>query len=55
MTAVKAASVAADADVKKLLLTHFSQRYPRVDTLVEEARAIFPETEAAFDLMKITL
>ncbi|MDD9954421.1 MAG: ribonuclease Z [Candidatus Woesearchaeota archaeon] len=55
MTAEYAARVAADADVQRLLLTHFSQRYPSVDHLVEEARTIFPETEAAFDLQKITL
>ena len=55
MTAARAAHVAADAEVKRLILTHFSQRYPVVDNLVEEARAIFPETEAAFDLQKITL
>jgi len=55
MTAEKAAHVAADAEASRLILTHFSQRYPVVDELVAEARAIFPDTEAAFDLMKITL
>lgn len=55
MTAQWAAQVAQRADVKKLLLTHFSQRYPVVTPLLEEARTIFPNTEAAFDLMKITL
>lgn len=55
MTAEAAARVAQDADVQRLLLTHFSQRYPRVDHLVEQARMIFPNTEAAYDLMKINL
>ena len=55
MTASWAASLASRADVQKLLLTHFSQRYPVVTELLEEARAIFPKTDAAFDLMQITL
>ncbi len=55
MTARKAAHVAADAEAKRLLLTHFSQRYPVVSHLVEQAREVFPGAEAAFDLMKITL
>jgi ribonuclease Z len=57
MTAQKAARVAADAQVQRLILTHFSQRYAGagVQHLVEEARVIFPNAEAAFDLMKITL
>ena len=55
MTAAKAAHVAADAEVKRLILTHFSQRYPRVDHLLEEARTIFPTAECAYDLMRIEL
>jgi ribonuclease Z len=55
MTATQAAQVATQAEVKRLILTHFSQRYTNVDHLVEEARAIFPDTDAAYDLMRITL
>jgi ribonuclease Z len=55
MTAAHAAQVASQADVKKLIITHFSQRYMSVDQHVEEARTIFPSTEAAFDLMRITV
>jgi ribonuclease Z len=55
MTAQAAARVAQAADAKRLILTHFSQRYPSVHDHVDEARAVFPNTDAAFDLMKITL
>jgi ribonuclease Z len=55
MTSTHAAQVATAADVQRLLLTHFSQRYASVQTTLDEARAIFPKTDAAYDLMKITL
>ena len=55
MTAQMAAKVASDAEVERLILTHFSQRYPTTKQHVEEARAIFLNSEAAFDLMKIKL
>jgi ribonuclease Z len=55
MTAEHAARVAQAAEAQRLILTHFSQRYVHTGTHLEEAKAIFPNTEAAFDLMKITL
>jgi ribonuclease Z len=55
MTGAYAARVASQADAKRLLITHFSQRYTTVQQTLDEARAIFPQTDAAFDLMKITL
>lgn len=55
MTGEQAAHVASNGDVKRLILTHFSQRYHSVDETLEQARTIFPKTDAAFDLMKITL
>ncbi len=48
-TAMGAASVAADAGVALLILTHFSTRYRDVAPLVEEARTVFPNVEAASD------
>lgn len=48
-TAPEAAQLAKDAGVGRLVLTHFSARYQRPDTLLREAREIFPETLAARD------
>jgi ribonuclease Z len=48
-TSVQAAELARSANVKRLILGHFSSRYKNVDALIEEARAIFPETHAAND------
>jgi ribonuclease Z len=55
MTSEQAASVAADGNVKKLILTHFSQRYKNVKDLEVEAQDIFPNSVAAFDFMKIKI
>jgi len=52
-TAAQAAQTAKEAGVKKLYLTHISQRYPDPKMLQEEARAIFPESYIAEDLMRI--
>lgn len=55
MTAQEAGQIASQADIKQLIITHFSSRYKEVSTLLEEAKTIFPNTKAAFDLMKINL
>lgn len=47
------AELAKRAEAKKLVLTHFSNRYEDVSPLEEEAREIFPNTVASEDLMKI--
>lgn len=47
LTASQAATLAQKAGVKQLLLTHFSARYKEIDTLLEHAQAIFPQTIAA--------
>jgi len=52
-TAAQAARTARDAGAHRLLITHFSTRYPDVTPLLQEARAIFPETLAADDLVEI--
>jgi len=54
LTAHKAATLAVQAGVKHLILTHISRRYRERDIL-EEARAIFPEAILArdFDVFQI--
>ncbi|MEW5854514.1 MAG: ribonuclease Z [Myxococcota bacterium] len=49
-TSTQTAHVAREAGVKRLVLTHFSQRYEDTTPLLEEARAIHPDTVAAMDL-----
>jgi ribonuclease Z len=50
-TATQAASLAVEAGVSALLLTHLSSRYQdeSVHHLLEEARAIFPHSHVAED------
>lgn len=53
-TSTMAAQVALLAEVKKLILTHFSPRYApgnsiQLEDLKQEARAIFPNTKLAYD------
>ena len=55
-TSTMAAQVALAAGVKQLLMTHFSPRYAPGNTvnlkdLLHEAKAIFPHTKLAYDLM----
>ena len=55
-TAAEAAQVALAARVKKLALHHLSARYSAdADTLLEQARAVFPETVVARDGMTIEI
>ena len=53
-TAAEAALAAAAADVRLLVLTHLSGRYP-ASVLLEEATEVFPSTVAArdFDLLTV--
>lgn len=55
MTAQEAAQIASQANVKKLILTHFSARYADATILEQDARGVFDNTQAAHDLMKIKL
>ena len=48
-TASQAATIARKAEVRRLMLTHFSARYRDVEPLIAEARSIFPDTMAAED------
>jgi ribonuclease Z len=49
-TAIEAAMLARQSQVKKLFLTHFSARYEETSELVIEARSIHGNVEAAEDL-----
>lgn len=55
MTAKQAALVANKANVKKLVLTHISQRYKTPEKVLEDAKDVFSNTEVAYDFMKIKL
>lgn len=55
MTSTQSAQVAAMANVKKLVLTHISQRYKNPADIIDEAKDIFPDTQIGFDLMNIKL
>lgn len=46
-TASQAAQIARDAGVKRLLIGHFSARYEDEAKLLQEAQALFPETQLA--------
>jgi ribonuclease Z len=53
-TARQAATIARDAEVRLLALTHFSSRYAGGE-LLDEARAVFPKTEAPRDFDTIEI
>jgi ribonuclease Z len=53
MTAKEAATLAKEARVKLLILTHFSARYTELKPFEDEAKAIFENTIIAEDLKKI--
>jgi len=52
-TSAQAAFIAKKAGVRQLVLTHFSARYRDVKPLLDAARAVFPDTEAARDLWEL--
>jgi ribonuclease Z len=54
-TVVQAATIAREAGVKKLILTHISARYKEADEqlLLTQAQKIFPNTMIGRDLMRI--
>jgi ribonuclease Z len=49
----QAAGVAAQARVKRLILTHISSRYGDVTPLLEAATKVFPNTIVASDLLEV--
>lgn len=54
-TALEAASVALEAEADALLLGHFSARYRSTELLVEEARRVFKNTDAAEELKRYSI
>jgi ribonuclease Z len=54
LTAAKAAALAAESGVRRLLLTHISGRYPD-EEIIGEATAIFPNCAIAIDLERLTV
>ncbi len=55
LTVTQSALIANNANVRKLVMTHFSQRYSDVKELEEEARNVFAESYAGFDFMKLKI
>ncbi len=55
LTAGQAGQIANMANAKKLVITHFSQRYKSLEDIEQEAKDIFPDVALAFDFMKIKL
>jgi ribonuclease Z len=55
LTAKHAGLVANKANVKKLVLTHFSQRYKNTQQIEEDARTVFDKVICAKDFMRLTL
>ena len=51
----QAAELAKKADIKKLVLTHISARYPNSEILLEQAKNIFQNTIIANDLMELEM
>lgn len=49
-TAKEAATIAQQAQVKKLILGHFSNRYGNLNELLDEAKQIFPDTYLPVEL-----
>lgn len=48
-TTVQAGMIAKQANVKKLLIGHFSSKYEELDVFLEETAAVFPNTELALE------
>lgn len=55
MTAEQAGLMANQAGAKRLILTHFSQRYKNVQEIEEDARVVFNNVTCAEDFMRINL
>lgn len=54
-TSLQAAEIARDAEVKQLVIGHFSARYENEAMLLEETQSLFPNTLLAKENLRITL
>lgn len=54
-TARQAATIAKKANVKQLVIGHYSARYDELDLLLKEAQAVFPETILADEGLTLSL
>ena len=54
-TTIEAATLAKKAEIKKLLIGHFSARYDDLQPLLEEAQSVFPNTILAEDGLTINI
>lgn len=55
LTVEDATRIATQARVKRLILTHFSQRYKNISEIEDEARSLFKDVSCAYDFMKVKL
>ena len=57
MTASQAATIARDADVRRMCMIHYSPRYTdrELEKLLEQARAVWPKSELSRDRMNIEI
>ena len=57
MTAVQAATIAKDADVRRMCMIHYSPRYTdrELEKLLTEAKEVWPQTELSRDRMQIDI
>ncbi|MNX92918.1 Ribonuclease Z [compost metagenome] len=54
-TAKQAAQLALVAEIKQLLLGHYSSRYKNIEEFEAEAKTVFVNTRATFEGMSIEL
>ena len=57
MTAVQAATIAKEANVRRMCMIHYSPRYTdrELQKLLEEAQEVWPQTELSRDRMQIDI
>ena len=54
-TALQAAELARNAEVKRLVIGHFSARYEEENLLLQESQSVFPNTLLAKENLRITI